>query len=90
MEKGQLKIEGSRGVSIKWTSDIELKKQGFLNRLLRKSIKIEINGLLSCKRESWYCQHCNKVFSDFDVREYEEPTNLEYEKLRHKYEAAKS
>ena len=70
MEKGQLKIEGGRGVYIKWTSDFELKKQGLLNRLRRKSIRIEIDGFSSCKRESWYCQRCNKVFSDFDVREY--------------------
>jgi len=76
MEKGQLKVAGSRGVYINWTSDFELKKQGFLNRLRRKSIKIEINGLFSCKRESWYCQRCNKVFSDFDVREYEEPQTI--------------
>ena len=68
--RGQLKIVGNRGLRIKWTSDSELKKEGLLNRLRRKSLNIEIDGFISCNRESWYCQHCNKVFSDFELGEY--------------------
>ena len=67
MEKGQLKITGNRGVGINWTSDAELGKTGLLNKLRREKIRIEIDGLFSCTRESWYCERCNKVFSDFDT-----------------------